>query len=347
MVGRDDITGRGALTDLHNGSYSALYSVPMPGMYDVTVTHQDLGSETPTNIRGSPFRIMCSDPWTKPRVLGTVPGKRKAATLLPVGGEMVLWGGDSGAPFALNTSGADWKWSAIALPEGGREPPARTAFGASLAASKSALFVFAGIQLSDQSELADVWQLQNKGGEWSWTGTPKSLPFVREIKKQRAIELNKLPNPRPVPATGMHIELTPAGGQPFWLDGHKWNAGAAHTVQLSNVDSSLVSQVKFYLNADPKDSAAEPVYVATSAPYVMGVEAGGEAKSWNFEEGELVITAVAEPIAEVEGGETVTVCESAVVLAEGGVEVRTATTCLLHCPQRMLCDCLSSVWIAG
>jgi hypothetical protein len=321
MVGRADVAGRGSIADLGNGSYAATYSVPMAGAYDVAVTHKDLGSEAPTHIRGSPFRIACTSAWTVPRVLGAVPPKRKAAALLPIGGEVVLWGGDSGGPYALNTSGADWKWSPIALPDSAAEPPARTAFGAALA-GKAAVVVFAGIALADQSELGDVWQLRSDNGAWSWGRAPKSLPFVRELKRQRALALNQLPNPRPVPATGMHVELTPGGGTPFWLEGHKWKAGTKHTVQLSNVDTSLVSCVKFYLNVDPKADGAEPVYVANSAPFVMGIEAGGAAKAWDFEAGELTITAVAEPIAEVEGGETVVVRDSALVIAAGGIEVR-------------------------
>ena len=178
--------------------------------------------------------------------------------------------------------------------------------------------------MDDASELADVWQLAKRGSEWAWAKAGASQPFVRELKRQRALEANKLPEPRPVPAGALAIELTPAGGSPFWLSGHKWNAGVTHTIALANADPGIIKQVKFYLNVDPKaDPSAEPVAVATSAPYVMGIEAGGEAKAWNFEDGDLSITAVVEPIAELsDGGEVVSVREDAIVLPEGGMEVR-------------------------
>ena len=337
-VDRAEVVGRGAITDLDNGLYSAAYSVPLTGTYDVHVTSLDLGSETPSHVRGSPFRIQCADPWTYPRVLGSVPAKRKAATLLPVGDELVMFGGDKGRAYTLSTGDGDWRWNTMAVPDGMKEPSPRTAHGAALAGS-NALVVFAGISMDDASELADVWQLTNRGGEWTWAAAAASQPFVRELKRQRALEANKLPDPRPVPTAALAIELTPADGGPFWLSGHKWNAGISHTVALANVDSSITKQVKFYLNADPKiDASAEPVAVATSAPYVMGIETGGEAKAWNFEEGEMYIVAVAEPIAEAgDGGEAVTVREEATVLPEGGVDVRSDSRLSLRAPEAATC----------
>ena len=287
----------------------------------MSIMSQDLGSEHPSHVRGSPFIVNCKDPWTKPRVLGSMPQKRKAATMLPVGGDIVLFGGDKCAPCVLNTSGEDWRWSTMSLPDGASEPPPRTGHTA-IPYGDDAMIVFAGVQLAEQTESADVWMLKKKGSEWSWTAAPESLPFTRELKRQRALEQNKLPDPRPVPARGMHVQLTPDGGEPFWLAGHKWNAGITHTVELTGVDPEIVKAVAFYLD-DPKQEGADPVHVATSAPYMMGVEEDGSAKAWSFEEGDLVITAVAEPVAGAdEGGETTTVSESATVLAEGGIEVR-------------------------
>ena len=322
MVGRGDVTGRGAVTDLGNGSYSAAFSVPMPGEYMVHVTHLDLGSETPSHVRGSPFCMVCEDAWSKPRVLGAVPQKRKAATLLPVGQDVVLFGGDAGKPYVLNTTGTDWRWSAMSLPEGAPEPLPRTAHGACLTGSNE-IVIFAGVSLADQTELSDVWKLSKQSGEWAWACAPASLPFKRELKRLKAEELSKLPEPRGVPASGMHVQLTPAEGEAFWLEGHKWNAGGTHTVELTGVDTETVKAVKFYLNGGP-DDGADPVHVATSAPYVMGLNEDGAAKHWAFDEGVLTIVAVAEPVtAAADGGETVKVSESATVLPEGGIEVRT------------------------
>jgi hypothetical protein len=321
MVDRESVAGRGTITDLENGQYSGSFSVPMPGNYTVNITNLDLGSEHPSHVRGSPFHITCVDPWTKPRVLGTLPQKRKSTSLLPVGGDLVLYGGDKSRAFSLNTAGPDWRWATITLPDGAIEPPHRTAYGAALF-GKNAMIVFAGINMADQSELADVWQLTNADGDWSWTASPQSLPFIRELKKQRAMELNKLPHPRPVPETGMHFQLTPADGHPYWLEGHRWNAADTHTVELTGVDPGIVKCVKFYLT-DPKEEGAKPVHVVASAPYIMGVGEDGAAKAWKFAAGELAITAVAEPVTPLEsGGEVTTVRESGTVMMEVGIAVR-------------------------
>lgn len=135
------------------------YSVPLPGVYDVNVTHHDLGSENLSHVRGSPFKVQASDPWTKHRVMGPTPAQRKAPTLQCVGSQLVLFGGDKNDSYTLNTSASDWRWSPLPLPEGSEGPPHRT-LHASATWGDSKLVIFAGISLADQNELADVWVLQ-------------------------------------------------------------------------------------------------------------------------------------------------------------------------------------------
>lgn len=316
MVNREDVRGRGTIVDLQNGLYSASYAVPMPGDYDVHVTHLDLGSETPFHVRGSPFRIRCADPWIKPRILGSVPQKRKAATLLPVGDDIVLYGGEKGKPYVLNTSSPDWRWMNISFPEGTPEPRHRTAHGACLSGS-NALVIFAGIALDDQSELSDVWKLTNVTGEWSWSSSPSSLGFKRELKRLRALEGNKVPEPQSVPSTGIHVQLTLTNGSPFWLDGHKFKEKGEYKVEVTGANADAVKSVKFYLNSSGEEGT-QPTYVATSPPFVMGSAQDGSSKRWTFEEGEVVITVVAEP---ADGGQVTKVTERGTVLPAKAVEV--------------------------
>lgn len=102
MVDRPDVVGRVRTSDVGNGSYSVHYSVPMPGKYEVIITHMDLGTATPSPLRGSPFTVVCKDAWHRPRVLGQLPAKRKAASLVPMGKDLVLFGGEKGgAPLPL------------------------------------------------------------------------------------------------------------------------------------------------------------------------------------------------------------------------------------------------------
>lgn len=315
MVNREDVQGRGTILDLQNGLYNASYAVPMPGDYDVHVTHLDLGSEHPSHVRGSPFRVHCADAWTKPRILGSVPQKRKAATLLPLGDDIVLFGGEKGKPYVLNTSSPDWRWTTMTFPEGMPEPRHRTAHGACLSGSNT-LVIYAGIALEDQTELADVWRLSNMSGQWTWSTAPSSLPFKRELKRLRALEANKMPEPQPVPSTGMHVQLSSTSGSAFWLEGHKFKAKGEYKVEVTGA-STDVKTVKFYLNS-PADEGAQPTYVATAAPFVMGTAQDGSSKLWNFEDGEVAITVVAEP---ADGGQLINVTERGTALPASIVEV--------------------------
>lgn len=80
-----------------------------------------------------------------------------------------------------------------------------------------------------------------------------------------------------------------------------------------------VLQVKFFLNTDPSSEAAEPVYVATAAPFVMGTTDDGQPKTWAFEAGEVSICAQVVP--STEDGEMVSVTETGTALDAGSAEV--------------------------
>jgi hypothetical protein len=66
-----------------------------PSSPQVHVLHTELGTAELVPIRGSPFTVAVSDQWVRHRAGGAAPGKRKGATLLAVGGELVsadgLW----------------------------------------------------------------------------------------------------------------------------------------------------------------------------------------------------------------------------------------------------------------
>jgi len=107
-----EVEGRARVRDLENGMYEVLYMVPQPGKYKVHVFHADLGTPEPSHIRGSPFTIVCEDPWTKHRVMGAAPGKRKGVTLTALGSDLVAYGGDKSGISVCAMSAGDWRWSA-------------------------------------------------------------------------------------------------------------------------------------------------------------------------------------------------------------------------------------------
>lgn len=129
------------------------------------VTHHDLGCEAVSHVRGSPYDVRAKDPWTRHRVLGAAPSQRKAPSLVPLAGQLVLFGGDKSGPYTLNTAAADWRWAPLPVPSGPPMPSDRTLHGAALYGDRK-LVVFAGVSLADQSELADVWVLQVRLPHW-------------------------------------------------------------------------------------------------------------------------------------------------------------------------------------
>ena len=68
------VVGKTRIDDLGIGIYEAGYTAPAPGEYKVHVQLVDVASKSAAvEVRGSPFRVTCSDPWTSHRVMGTVP----------------------------------------------------------------------------------------------------------------------------------------------------------------------------------------------------------------------------------------------------------------------------------
>lgn len=248
MAERPEITGRVGLEDLGTGQYTCTYSVPLPGDYEVSVMHADLGCEVKSHVRGSPFRVHAADPWTRHRVLGAPPSARKACSLLPLAEALVLYGGDKTSPVSLNTDGADWRWSSLPLVEGAPEPPHRGGHGAALW-GENALVVFAGVGLADQTELNDVWVLRCVGDKWAWDGGVDGEPFARNLKRQKLLEDTRPPEPQPVPADSPHIALVDVHAEKVWLHGHRWYSSETCAIELMGVAPDNVKEVCVPLNA--------------------------------------------------------------------------------------------------
>ena len=74
--------GGSRIVDLHNGLYEVFYTAPAPGAFLVHVEYADAAlNPVPVGIRGSPFAVECTDPWTKYRVLGALPARRQVRKL--------------------------------------------------------------------------------------------------------------------------------------------------------------------------------------------------------------------------------------------------------------------------
>ncbi|KAK9817742.1 hypothetical protein WJX72_001478 [[Myrmecia] bisecta] len=173
------VEGTARIVDLENGLYEVFYTAPMPGKYNVFVKYAELGDQGhPVDIRGSPFVVECSDPWTKHRVMGATPAKRTGLSLCSLGGEMVLYGGDKSGLSVCSTSGADWKWTNP--PTTGKEPIARRLH--STTAVGNELVVFGGQSMEDNSELNDLCFLKKEGDGYIWSAPTTAEGYLRANK---------------------------------------------------------------------------------------------------------------------------------------------------------------------
>lgn len=77
VAAEGEMQGQSRVVDLHNGLYEVFYTAPATGAFLVHVEYADAGvNPVPIGIRGSPFAVQCTDPWTKFRVLGALPARR-------------------------------------------------------------------------------------------------------------------------------------------------------------------------------------------------------------------------------------------------------------------------------
>lgn len=76
------VDGEATIKDLGDGKYEVNYSVPLPGCYLVHVSHADLGGSDDIPVRGSPFKVMAVDAWTRHRLLGATPAQAKVRRTL-------------------------------------------------------------------------------------------------------------------------------------------------------------------------------------------------------------------------------------------------------------------------
>lgn len=158
-------TGRSRIVDLGTGVYHVFYIAPTAGPYLVHVSHQDLGDEHCTPIRGSPYKVQCKDPWTQHRVVGAIPAKRKGATMRLVKGELVIWGGDKSDVVTCVVADSEWKWVAPTII--GVAPAAR-GFCTATVHHQAAVVYFGGLGLADNSEMNDVAVLLRTDAGWEW-----------------------------------------------------------------------------------------------------------------------------------------------------------------------------------
>lgn len=168
--------GTSRVLDLNNGQYQVYYAAPTPGPYFLHVTYNELGTTDIVPIRGSPFSVICSDPWTKHRVMGSIPARRKGLSLVTMGNELVVYGGDKSGVSVCSTEGADWRW--VNVTPQGEAPPDRTLHSCVIT-NDSAMVIFGGINLADQNDLNDMYMLRKEGDTWIWSHPMESRPYMR------------------------------------------------------------------------------------------------------------------------------------------------------------------------
>lgn len=168
------IEGSARIVDKNIGTYDVFYSVPMPGVYLVHVTHMDLGEkpeELPT--RGSPFRVTCKDPWTRQRVMGSTPSNKKGTQLSVVGNELVVYKASEPGVSICNTDGQDWKWSTAEV--SGPEPPTNAEITAKSA--QNGRMVMGSMNLCTNDENKDMYNMVHGDNGFEWEETGKPLHF--------------------------------------------------------------------------------------------------------------------------------------------------------------------------
>eukprot|EP00891_Asterochloris_glomerata_P001316 jgi/Astpho2/1316/Aster-06188 len=179
------LEGSSRIVDLHKGLYEVFFTAPAPGAFLVHVEYADAGIETPVGIRGSPFAIEVGDPWTKHRVLGSLPAKRSGLTVSAIGNELVLYGGDKSGLLVCNTADTDWKWVAPSVQ--GNAPVSRRLHSATVMGID--VVIFGGISMEDNSDLSDLCYLTKAAGGFTWS-TPASVEgFVRQSKPDQPAAL--------------------------------------------------------------------------------------------------------------------------------------------------------------
>ncbi len=162
----------------YDGTYLCAYAAPIPGRHLVHIMLAELGSSEPVPVRGSPFPVELGDPWVHHRVMGAVPAKRKGASLVALGSELVLYGGDRSGVSVCATGSADWKWTLPAV--GGTVPADRSAHNA-VVTREDAMVVFGGTALTDGGDLNDLcWLRRQQGGAgWAWGCPNVATPYIR------------------------------------------------------------------------------------------------------------------------------------------------------------------------
>jgi hypothetical protein len=71
------------VVDLGTGLHEVYYMAPRPGAYLIHVTCVDVGdsAKTAVHVRGSPFTVECSSPWTPLAVTGEAPAGRQVGRM--------------------------------------------------------------------------------------------------------------------------------------------------------------------------------------------------------------------------------------------------------------------------
>lgn len=166
MISEDEkMEGQARIVDKHNGMYDVFYCVPYPGEYLVHVTHEDLG-EKPEDlpIRGSPFRVHCKDPWSRHRVMGSTPSKRKGVQVSALGDELLVYGASDSGVCVCNTDGQDWKW--VVVSADGEGPKDGTVLAS--AALENGTILYGGENLATDEENKMMISLERTDAGFCW-----------------------------------------------------------------------------------------------------------------------------------------------------------------------------------
>ncbi|KAK9867723.1 hypothetical protein WJX84_004647 [Apatococcus fuscideae] len=172
------VVGKSRVDDLGIGIYEAGYTAPAAGEYKVHVQLVDVSAKgAAVEVRGSPFRVTCADPWTSHRVMGTVPSRNAGATVCSLEGELVLYGGDKAGVMSCTAPMlGDWRWSHART--SGDAPPARK-YHTATAATYGEIVIFGGQSLESSSDLNDLYFLIQGSEGFTWRTPQEVRGYIR------------------------------------------------------------------------------------------------------------------------------------------------------------------------
>jgi dynein heavy chain, axonemal len=183
-----------SITDLKDGTHDVSYIPRKEGKYTIQVSYLDpVQGGVHIDIRGSPWTMNATNPWSNPKLSGVPPRYRLGVSSAPMAKRMVVYGGNSDSVDVLDTE--SWKWSAE---KAGGGPGLRMGHSF-ISSEKDRLVLYGGADCVVQEEGKDPkygdWKNDgyvltvDKDGSWKWVGTGALAGMGPPPRSQQSISV--------------------------------------------------------------------------------------------------------------------------------------------------------------